>query len=122
MVLLLPMWLTFLYRSKPLGLARVKVEVEVVAGDVVVVTFGVPSFCTAHARVHADDGRELRITCSIGLATHAGHTFDRAVQLVKAADQGVYAAKAAGRNCVRVWSSIQPWATHRPVTPGFTAA
>ena len=53
-----------------------------------------------HARVSTDDGRELRITCSLGVATHTGDTFDDAGQLVKAADRSVYAAKAAGRNCV----------------------
>ena len=58
-----------------------------------------------NARVTGDTGQELRITCSIGVATHTGDTFARPNLLVKAADQGVYAAKAAGRNCVRVWSA-----------------
>ena len=56
------------------------------------------------ARVHDDDGRQLSITCSIGVATHTGDTFDRCSRWVRAADQGMYAAKAAGRNCVRIWS------------------
>ena len=60
-----------------------------------------------HARVHADDGQELGITCSLGIATHRGDTFDGVGQLVKAADQGLYAAKAAGRNCVRAESPAQ---------------
>ena len=55
-----------------------------------------------------DDERELCITCSIGVATHTGVTFDRVGQLLKAADQGVYAAKAAGRNCVRYSPSEAP--------------
>ena len=53
------------------------------------------------ACVLANDGQELKITCSIGVATHTGATFDSVARLLKAADQGVYAAKAAGRNCVR---------------------
>ncbi len=56
------------------------------------------------ARVYDDDGRQRSITCSIGVATHTGDTFDRCPLWVRAADQGVYAAKAAGRNCVRIWS------------------
>ena len=52
-----------------------------------------------------DTGQALHITCSIGVATHTGDMFARPNLLVKAADQGVYAAKAAGRNCVRVWSA-----------------
>lgn len=55
-----------------------------------------------------DDERELCITCSIGVATHTGVTFDRVDHLLKAADQGVYAAKAAGRNCVRYSPSEAP--------------
>jgi diguanylate cyclase (GGDEF)-like protein len=48
--------------------------------------------------------QELCITCSVGVATHDGGTFDSVESLIKAADQGVYAAKLAGRNCVRVHS------------------
>ena len=55
-----------------------------------------------------DDAEELSVTCSIGVATHAGDTFARAEQLLKAADEGVYAAKAAGRNCVRYSPSEVP--------------
>lgn len=56
------------------------------------------------ARVEDDEGQELSITCSIGVATHDGTHFASAEQLVKAADQGVYAAKAAGRNAVRIFA------------------
>ena len=57
------------------------------------------------ALVQTEGGDTLTITCSIGVATHAGDTFESADQLIKAADEGVYAAKAAGRNCVRAhWS------------------
>ena len=48
-----------------------------------------------------DGGRVLNIQCSIGVATHAGDTYDRQDQLLKGADLALYAAKAAGRNCVR---------------------
>ncbi len=53
------------------------------------------------ARVSNERGEKLRITCSIGYATHDGTTFDRRDQLLKAADRGLYAAKSAGRNCAR---------------------
>ena len=58
----------------------------------------------ARVRVRDTDGQELRITCSVGVATHDRDTFDTACSLVKAADQGLYAAKSAGRNCLRVYS------------------
>ena len=47
-----------------------------------------------------DHDQELRITCSIGVSTHDGDTFESVESLIKAADQGVYAAKSAGRNRV----------------------
>lgn len=54
--------------------------------------------------VESDDGKPLTITASIGVATYDGTFYARAEQLVKAADQAVYAAKAGGRNCVRVFT------------------
>ena len=58
-----------------------------------------------NTEISAEDGRTLTLTCSIGVATHAGDTFESAEQLVQAADEGVYAAKAAGRNRVKThWS------------------
>jgi diguanylate cyclase (GGDEF)-like protein len=54
--------------------------------------------------VENDAGEKLRVTASIGVATLDGPFFERPEQLVKAADQGVYAAKHAGRNCVRVFT------------------
>ena len=54
--------------------------------------------------VQSDDGQTLSITASIGVATYDGSFFTRAEQLVKAADQAVYAAKKSGRNCVRVFT------------------
>ncbi|MEM0912974.1 MAG: GGDEF domain-containing protein [Planctomycetota bacterium] len=58
----------------------------------------------AEAAVASDDGEALHITASIGVATEPGGVFKTADDLVKAADQGVYAAKASGRNCVRVYA------------------
>lgn len=56
------------------------------------------------AAVASDEGRSLRITASIGVASDQAGVFECVEQLVKAADQGVYAAKRAGRNCVRVFT------------------
>ena len=58
-----------------------------------------------NTEISAEDGRTLTLTCSIGVATHTGGTFESVEQLVHAADEAVYAAKAAGRNSVRThWS------------------
>jgi diguanylate cyclase (GGDEF)-like protein len=54
--------------------------------------------------VTADDGTALNVTVSIGVATYEGAFFASAEELLKAADRGVYAAKAAGRNCVRIFA------------------
>ena len=48
-----------------------------------------------------DCDHELSLTCSIGVATHDGRAFGSFESLVKAADDSLYAAKHAGRNCVR---------------------
>ena len=53
------------------------------------------------ARVADDRGGTLNVTCSIGIATHDGERFERRDGLLKAADRGLYAAKAAGRDCAR---------------------
>jgi diguanylate cyclase (GGDEF)-like protein len=47
------------------------------------------------------------VTISAGTATYPDHGMTRE-ELVKAADAGLYAAKQAGRNCVRVVPAIQP--------------
>jgi len=54
-------------------------------------------------RVEGKDGESHNVTTSIGVATCDGTSFKSAGQALKAADQGVYAAKNAGRNCVRVF-------------------
>jgi diguanylate cyclase (GGDEF)-like protein len=50
------------------------------------------------------DNKVLRITGSIGVAgTDRTRIFSQSGQLTNAADRAVYAAKAAGRNCVRLF-------------------
>ena len=56
--------------------------------------------------VSAEDGHTLQVTCSIGVATHDGDTFESVERLIHAADEAVYAAKAAGRNRVKTYSSL----------------
>jgi len=58
----------------------------------------------AGVQVRSDDDEELHVTASIGVATDDGVSFPSGDHVVKAADQGVYAAKKAGRNCVRVFA------------------
>jgi len=50
------------------------------------------------------EGKVLAITGSIGVAgTDRTRVFQSALQLTNAADRAVYAAKGAGRNCVRLF-------------------
>jgi len=58
----------------------------------------------AAADIDCGEGTCLQVTASIGVATHDGGFFKAVDQLIKAADQGVYAAKASGRNCVRIFT------------------
>lgn len=57
----------------------------------------------AETVVMSDDNEPLSVTASIGVATSDRAVFERVEQLIRAADQGVYAAKNSGRNCVRVF-------------------
>lgn len=58
-----------------------------------------------NTEISAEDGDTLTVTCSIGVATHTGDTFESVERLVHAADEAVYAAKADGRNGVKThWS------------------
>jgi len=54
--------------------------------------------------VTSDEGKPLSVTASLGVSTYEGQFFTHAEQFIKAADQAVYAAKAAGRNCVRIFT------------------
>ena len=51
------------------------------------------------------DGHELSISCSIGVAVYPENGAD-AVALVKGADDAMYRAKEAGRDCVRLCSTV----------------
>lgn len=55
--------------------------------------------------IDGGEGLVLRATLSLGVASFDGLCgFQRPEQLVEAADKAVYAAKASGRNCVRVFT------------------
>jgi diguanylate cyclase (GGDEF)-like protein len=54
------------------------------------------------ASEHRIDGSCLHITVSIGVATRAGSSALAPENLLRAADAALYAAKNAGRNCVRL--------------------
>jgi diguanylate cyclase (GGDEF)-like protein len=54
--------------------------------------------------IESEDGQLLYVTVSVGVATAEKGCFEQPRQLLKAADQGVYAAKNAGRNCVRIFA------------------
>jgi diguanylate cyclase (GGDEF)-like protein len=65
--------------------------------------------------VNFGDNLVLSITASMGVASFDGVSiFKRPEQLIKAADQAVYAAKGSGRNCVRVFA---PRVTKPEATP-----
>jgi diguanylate cyclase (GGDEF)-like protein len=51
------------------------------------------------------DEHELAISCSIGVAVYPGNATD-AVALIKCADDAMYRAKEAGRDCVRLCSTV----------------
>jgi diguanylate cyclase (GGDEF)-like protein len=50
----------------------------------------------------SDDNQEICLTASFGVATYP-QDCDSRVELLRAADIAMYAAKGAGRNCVRVF-------------------
>ena len=53
--------------------------------------------------IRAPSSREFTITISIGMTVlDAGTSVEKCVER---ADRAMYAAKAAGRNCTRIWSA-----------------
>ena len=53
----------------------------------------------------ADEGQAIPVTISLGVASLAAG--DDSVQLIKKADQALYAAKEAGRNCIRCHENVR---------------
>ncbi|WP_218309203.1 GGDEF domain-containing protein [Alteromonas antoniana] len=54
-----------------------------------------------HAFVELDDGSDVRVTASFGVATTSPHSDYDEQALINRADTALYQAKASGRNCVR---------------------
>jgi diguanylate cyclase (GGDEF)-like protein len=48
------------------------------------------------------EGKELNITCSLGVAFTDTSNRTSVAVLVQAADEALYSAKQAGRNCIKV--------------------
>jgi len=70
--------------------------------------------------IDCGNGLALPITASVGVAAlEPGTPFKEPAHLLKAADLALYAAKSAGRNCVRVFAlgKPAPGAAPAPVTP-----
>jgi diguanylate cyclase (GGDEF)-like protein len=59
------------------------------------------------------DGPELRLTASIGVATYPSYGTELD-ELIRAADMALYAAKAAGRNVVRLAEPTVTPASQQP--------
>ena len=60
--------------------------------------------------------RPIRITCSMGCATFPSDlTADSYEQILALADQALYAAKRAGRNCLWTWQELLPQLPNAPL-------
>lgn len=81
--------------------------VVMVGADMIAATRIAENICRAieATPIKLDDGRSMKRTVSVGVATFAGRDFGSADQLVWAADQAAYAAKISGKNCVRVFTT-----------------
>lgn len=57
-----------------------------------------------------EDGSEIKVTVSIGVVSNmdGGERFEHHADLIRAADQALYAAKHAGRNQIIVWNKSLP--------------
>jgi diguanylate cyclase (GGDEF)-like protein len=76
--------------------------------------------CALEAEKVVFEGKSLKITASIGVAgADKPGLFQSPAQLTAAADKAVYAAKAAGRNCVRLF---RPTIATTPATPAAAPA
>lgn len=57
-----------------------------------------------------EDGSDIKVTASIGVVSNmdGGERFEHQADLIRAADQALYAAKHAGRNQIIVWNKSLP--------------
>jgi len=54
--------------------------------------------------IKTDEGQQIAVTISIGVAICSCGMFASSDQMIKAADQDIYVAKVSGRNCTRIFS------------------
>ena len=59
------------------------------------------------------NGKQISITCSVGVAVFRGDDSSDPYDIIKRADEALYAAKERGRNCVVMWESMD--ANHSPI-------
>lgn len=63
----------------------------------------------AATEIKSEENGPVRMTVSIGVATHQDGCFSGDKQLFLAADHALYEAKGGGRNCVRVFTPPEVW-------------
>lgn len=66
--------------------------------------------CVANIAYAHEDGSVIKVTVSIGVVSNmdGGERFEHHADLMRAADQALYAAKHAGRNQIVVWNKTLP--------------